>query len=730
MPKTALIEMEMKVREITWVNNPSPEFIETLWQKIENKELLPMKPFQKRALYQRPAFIILIVALLLLGALFIGFGPQKVSAFLRNIFSSYDPGLQDVEEAGLVTDMDMVAEPVLLPKDDLTSDTHQVYLIGQSQTIDGNTVTLDWGYADEGRLALAYTMDAQQEGLTLGAPALAFNGFTPAQQSGSMVALDVETQETIAIAYQTIQVDVVGEMINFSVDLPLVNSEDPTQEPVAQFHFDVESLPLYRGFTIFMQQTYQVTLNGISVQLKSVQVSPGSTDVTICSEPENKGVPIDIIQEATFQFGEGPEVPLSSQHITNSNPGQYCSAMRFATNNPENSMTAKLTVNSLLAEDSESPINGPWTYYMDIPTMSLFTANEAPWILPTPIASQTQADVTVTLDWVFVDALRAAVGFTITGLPDMPEAAGLLGQISMNDADGNPIWGSGIGSIEINRTEDKPGVIQGSWSVGLNELALEDEIQLQWVLTLDGSSLNNYIAGFPVDPEATPNPSGTMPTFLPEGYVGTYTFDFTAEVQPMTVIENLPAVTVNGIQMLVPKALVTPSMTQAMICYQKPTERDWWIWNASVGNFKEQSSMIGGDVIYDTDYTLKPGTGADGELWVVPTEFQNVEHGRCLILNFLQGQSNPNEPLVLTVGELQISPPEDVPESEIEAAREILKAQGIEFDYWTMQGQGGGGGGVTFTVLPEGMKDEEAYRKYNEALGYLFPGPWTITLIN
>ena len=102
--------------------------------------------------------------------------------------------------------------------------------------------------------------------------------------------------------------------------------------------------------------------------------------------------------------------------------------------------------------------------------------------------------------------------------------------------------------------------------------------------------------------------------------------------------------------------------------------------------------MIGGYVVYDTDYTLKPGTEADGVLWVVPDDFQTVEHGRCLILNFLQGQSNPSSPLILTVDGLQISPPEIFPEDELAAAREILKAQGIEFDYYTTQGQGGGGG--------------------------------------
>ena len=729
MPKAALIEMEMKVREITWVNDPSPEFVETLWQQIEEKEPLPMKPFQKRALYQRPAFIILIVALLLLGALFIGFGPQKVSAFIRDIFSMHDPGLQDVEEAGLVTDLGMVAEPALLPEEELSTEVYPVIPVGQSQTFGDTTLTLDWVYADEGRLALAYTTQGLQEGLVLGEPAIAYNGFSPAQQYGSIQTPVGDAGQTIFVSYHAIQVDVVGSPIGFSIDLPLVNSNDPNGEPVAQFHFDLEDIPVYRGFTVFIQQTYQITLNGMSMQLKTVQITPDYTDVTFCSDPENTGVPLEAIQEATLQFGEGPSVGLSGQ-VADSDT--YCSTARFATSNTDNAPNASITLNALSIIDSVEPITGTWTFYLDIPTEATFASDQTAEATEetAPIASQTQSDVTVTLDWVFVDALRAAVGYTITGLPDIPDSMGLLGEIHMNDAAGNAIWGSGIGSSEINWVEDEPGVIQGTWSVGFNDPVLESEIQLQWVITLDGTDMSYYIAGFPIDPEATPYAPGEYPPFLPEGNVGTFTFDFTAEVQPMMVIEDAPPVTVNGIQMFVPKALVTPSMTRAMICYQKPSERDWWIWSANLGNLTEQSSMIGGGVIYDTDFTLKPGTGADGVLWIVPEEFQTVEHGRCLLVNFLQGQSNPGNPLILTVDELQISPPEVVPQAEIEAAREILKAQGIEFDTYTVQGQGGGGGGINFTVLPEGMTWEEAYKKYNEALGYLFSGPWTITLID
>jgi hypothetical protein len=727
MPKSDQIEMEMKLREITRVNGPDQQFVESLWQKFLQQEETPMKPNKQRSLFTRPVFIILAVAVLLVGALFIGFGPQKVSAFIRDIFSSYDPGLQEVEEAGLVTDLGLSAEPALLPEEELSEETHQIYPVGLSQTIEGSTLTLDWVYVDEGRLALAYTTQELQEGLEIGEPILTFTGYSPKQQNGSIQSLDEENNQTLYVSYQLIQMDAAGEFLNFSADLPLIHPDDPNQTPVAQFHFDLTDVPLYRGFTVYLQQIHQVTLNGVSVQLKSVQIAPDFTDVVLCSGPANGGVSLEAIQDATFQFGEGPTTAFSSQSMVD---GQ-CSRLRFDLSNPDKATSATFTLNTLAAADSEDPLSGPWSFYMDIPTAAIFTAEESaePTVEAVPLASQTQSDVTVTLDWVFVDALRAGVGYTITGLPEVPEATGLLGEIYMHDAEGNLIDGSGVGSSEINRVEGEPGVIKGTWSAGFREPLQVNEIQLEWVITLDGTETMYAIAGFPMDPEATPYPRGEHPPFLPDSFIGTYTFDFTAEVHPFSVLENLPPTTVNDIQMVVPKALVTPSMSKVMVCYQKPTEKDWWIYEASLGSLKENSSMTGGYVVYDTDYTLKPGSAQDGIEWIVPADFQAVEHGRCLILNFLQGQSNPTSPLILTVDGLQVSPPEIYPEDDLAAAREILKEQGIEFDYWTTQGQGGGGGGIDFPVLPEGMTREEAYRKFNEAMGYIFTGPWQITLI-
>ena len=435
MLNTDQIKMEMKLREITRVNGPDQEFVESLWQKFEQQEETPMKPNKQRSFFARPVFIILAVVILLVSALFIGFGPQKVSAFIRDIFSSYDPGLQDVEEAGLVTDLGLSAEPALLPEEELSEETHQIYPVGLSQTIEGNTLTLDWVYVDEGRLALAYTTQDLQEGLAIGEPILTFTGYSPKQQNGSIQSMDGETNQTLYTSYQLIQMDAAGEFLNFSVNLPLVHPDDPNQAPVAQFHFDLENVPLYRGFTVYLQQIHQVTLNGISIQLKSVQIAPNFTDVVLCSDPANGGVSLEAIQDATFQFGEGPSTAFSSQNILD---GQ-CNRLRFNLNNSDKATSATFTLNALAATGSSDPLSGPWSFYMDIPTAAIFIAEESAEtpVEATPIASQTESDVTVTLDWVFVDALRAGVGYTITGLPEVPEATGLLGEVYMSDAEGN-----------------------------------------------------------------------------------------------------------------------------------------------------------------------------------------------------------------------------------------------------------------------------------------------------
>ncbi len=788
------LEMELKIRELTYIDEPSPLYVHTHWLKMKKQNPQLRRISDPKVIHWRPVWIILLAMVIVLSALFIGFGPQKVYGFIRQIFGFSDSGLQAVQEAGLVTDLNITAQPTVITlggtESDLEKDAFQVSL---SQVIEGMTVTLDWAYVDESRLVLGFTTESIPPELTFQLPEITFVSFTPNMNAYSR-SMAIGNDQVLYTAYQVIQVDIAGEQIDFSVDLPLVKTEDVSGERLATFHFDLQGIPVYRGMTVALQQTASVTINNVEVQLRSVRITPSFTNLEICYDFPPGNEDARYMPDATLQFGDRPfERDFVFQKISVDNDKkEVCADLGFTIGNTENAEQLVFRVHSLYiplpdqvsanriydanqvlsqygieiapaiegqndgpggwmftrqpenVSSGEDPywlvldtlrekMTGPWTFYVDIPTSADFNPDEqiVTDAVTSPVDSQTLSDVTVTLDWVFVDALRAGVGYTVSGLPDVPEAGGLQGEILLYDAQGNAIGGSGVGSTSINRVEDQPGVLQGTWSVGFLEPLMDPEASFTLEITLGSSNseMRYYIAGFPVSPEATPYPPGEFPPDLPERLIGTYTFDFTAPVHPLTVINQTTPVTVNGIQFLVPRAEVTASTSKVMVCYQKPTERDWWIMDASVRNGEKEERMGGGGVLYDADFQLKPSTLVDLSKWEIPESFLTVEHGRCLLLDFLQGQGNPDESLILTVESIDISPPEIYPEAELAVAHEILQAEGIEFNFEVYRGVGGGGGGINFTTLPEGMTWETAYQKFMEALGYVHTGPWEITII-
>jgi hypothetical protein len=382
----------------------------------------------------------------------------------------------------------------------------------------------------------------------------------------------------------------------------------------------------------------------------------------------------------------------------------------------------------LVLQALEEKMDGPWEFYVDIPSDNLIPGQADPTPVPTPAAlgEQTIDDVTVTLDWAYADAKRVGVVFTINGLPETPEATSLYGLILIKDAQGNPIGGAGVGSSSVTRLEGQPGVLKVSYSTGFQEPLTVPEASFQLEVTLDGSQNNESIAGFEIPPEATPYPPGVFPPRLPDHLIGSYTFNFTVPVYPLVVIGPQPAVTANGLTMQIARAEITASTTEVMLCYAKPSAKDWWVMKATLKNTTEETGVKGGVLVMDTDVSLKP---RKSDQWVAPAEYQNLEHGRCVKLDFLLGPAGQSEALMLTIPQLEQSGPEVVPDGELQAAREILRTQGIELDYTTSSSaSGGGGGGITFTKLPEGMSQQEAYQKYQEALGYIYPGAWELVL--
>ena len=790
MPELHLVSIESKVRQVTCLSKPDEAFVTDLWERLSQQPLPSQPIFGKPSWYRRPGWIILAVLMTLLAALFIGFGPRNVSAFIREIFGRNDSGLQAVQEAGMVTELEITAQPTLSSEMELTPDlppdVHPLFI---SQTLEDITVTLEWIYIDEARMTLALTSDPLPQGIAFGMPTVNLNGIgewrggSYRQESTTSVLIDI---------YQNIQVDVVGELVNFSIDLPLVNQNESEEHPYATFHFDLEDIPVYQGMNIPLTQTASVTIDGVEIQLRSVRVMPSYTEIELCYDmPPNEDSKW-YMPKPTLQIDDGPVE--TSYGFTNlgENEGKQCARIEFSVGNadggerlifqvenlfiplPEKIPAERIyAANEILAEygleiapaegDSQEGMGGwvfvetpdwdqyeedpslivmyalrekmvgPWTFYIDLPGSEDFLAVEdEPTTEPITteyIDAHTQAGITVTLDWAFVDALRIGVGYTITGLPDEPEATELSGMIYFVDALGNPIGGSGIGSSNISRVPDQPGVLQGAFSVGFLEPLTQDEASFQWITTLDGTQDNEVIAYFPLSEDAEANQPGSYPPHLPESFIGTYTFEFTAPVHPMMVLENISSTTINGLEILIPRVEISSSMSKMMFCYNKPTTGDWWIDQATIENREKETPWVSSMLVFDRDISIYPESQETTAIWETPLSIQNAEHGRCVVLNFLLGYGDLSDDLMLTVPQLEISPPEVVPEDKLAAAREILRAQGIEMAYEVWESaSGGGGGGVSFPTLPTGMDWDTAYHKYLEALGYIYPGPWIFTI--
>lgn len=158
-----------------------------------------------------------------------------------------------------------------------------------SQTINGVTTKIDWAYADESRVAIAYTvsgldwpngsaLDNMQQ-LQMSIPAISeyrFGGF-----SGGGGA-NVTFAQNGRISGSSDQFLLDGALdaekypeINLNVDIPVVG---PTE--IGTFHFNF-NVPVLNGFKLEnIEQT--VVANNVAMTLKSLIVNPSHVEALIC----------------------------------------------------------------------------------------------------------------------------------------------------------------------------------------------------------------------------------------------------------------------------------------------------------------------------------------------------------------------------------------------------------------------------------------------------------------
>lgn len=337
------------------------------------------------------------------------------------------------------------------------------------------------------------------------------------------------------------------------------------------------------------------------------------------------------------------------------------------------------------------------------------------------VASQTVNGVTITIDWVLADAKRVSFGYTIEGLPDAPDAANLFGTIELVEKSGTGELGWGGDSI-INRVEDSPGTLTGAWSSIFAKPFTQPKAQFGLDITLGDDraeyNINYTIAMFPFPVDATPYPPNVFPPKLPEHRIGDFHFDLETEIHPLLELAPGQSVTVNDVEMRLEKLDVTATFTSAVLCYQKPSSKDWTVGRSILRAGGQEAGNNAYSLIFDSDYG-----GYMGKSPLTENAVQ-LEAGRCVQVEYLLGHSNQPGVITLTIPALEQSIPEVIAEEEIAAAREKLLPQGIDMDWQVVDH----GAGPVYRQLPEGMTEQEAFQLFMEALGYIYKGPWEFSV--
>ena len=245
------------------------------------------------------------------------------------------------------------------------------------QRMENVSVTLDWVYADENAITIAFTIEAPN-GKTYEP-----NGFTLIDNAGVsfplIAGMDSDevnsSSETSVSPYRSEYVFSFDAsslsnqlpMLNLNLDLMLESSSE--SENIGPFTFSF-NLPFTPGRTAKIS-TQTVAAAGIPVTLEEVVITPSDMTAIICfSEPQEGYADWLPISHINVQEGESTaEARVGSQASTGETG---CTNNRyFPTLYEHSSGLWTLTVSELVGFKENGPeqqrISGPWTFEFEIP---------------------------------------------------------------------------------------------------------------------------------------------------------------------------------------------------------------------------------------------------------------------------------------------------------------------------------------------------------------------------
>jgi hypothetical protein len=610
-------------------------------------------------------------------------------AFYR--YFNNDAGLQSVSNSGLLATVNATAQPTPNPT---ATPPAPVTVIGESQTLEGVSLSLDWVYLMDGQQAFGFSANGLADGKTLGMPEMGFGRLSPQQYRGAGLAMKDETQPISGtyVVNQIVRDDTTfgktDTRSDVSIDIPLL---DGNGQVLNTFRFAVKDELIHAG-PFVGGNIYSTFANNLGMSLDWVRLNSKTVQARLCfTPPDGKDWRLvsPTLQLATDpnQLASVTPVLAAPASTTTDENGIRCQVATFQVNT-QAAQALILTAGDLTTPAGEI-LKGAWAFnWYQLPGQMQFPGI-AP-LEPAPLGSDVIAsDMTVTLEKAYADIFRMVFVVSIKN----PQAGVGISTASLEDASGAQLnTGLGIDS----QPDDPPGRYTLEF-YPLNEFPagqFKGQVQLE---------IGNQPGGGPGQAQAH--------------------FVVDIPVYPAIVFDPMQTVTANGVEMLLQRVKVTPSFTKAYLCFQKPNQADWGIGSMSTVKIGEDTgTYTSGLLLFDpSGFGYLPKHPEPG--WIAP-----VQTGRCLAAGFTAGHHGKPEVLTLNITGLEQSAPEVIPNDQLQAVRKKLLAEGIDVDLVTSSGSGGGGGGYVINAKPAGMTDDQVMQLFNEALGYYHPGPWTFTV--
>ncbi len=293
-------------------------------------------------------------------------------------------------------------------------------------------------------------------------------------------------------------------------------------------------------------------------------------------------------------------------------------------------------------------------------------------------AGETVPDLSMTIDWLYIDRMRMAFGFHLSGMPYAEEACKLVGDIQVKDRHGNQPF-SGHSAPSLTWDSDS-GDIYGyqMLSAESETIPADETFEINAFLGETAESIYN-VYGYFYFSNAHCFSTGKNETDPLEKTQQFSTGKFHFEIGGLSADQVLwdkrqEVQTVNEVQIRKLWAEITPSTTQVIVALRKPTAEHWNPYSFVSGNpvlsvSGSQITGYTGAILFDADLTDNESLGSEDKRRAEMLPDHNPGE-RYMKIIFDRGTTDPAQMMTMTIPSVE---PFDANKMPLEwAARKIV----------------------------------------------------------